>query len=128
MGWLPDTLPSAALTLVGLLLLGTPGNRAQAHWPHDVMAEVAVAGEGERIIPEWFRKWEQTGLLAWVDKNGDGRVQYRAGAPFEGKPVFDNLFAAGSILAHQDWMRMKCGSGLAMATAYAAVDAFLKTT
>ena len=42
-----------------------------------------------------------------------------------GNPVFDNLFAAGSILAHQDWMRMKCGSGMAMATAYAAVNAFL---
>jgi glycerol-3-phosphate dehydrogenase subunit B len=41
-----------------------------------------------------------------------------------GKPAFDNLFAAGSILAHQDWMRMKCGSGLAIATAYAAVNAF----
>jgi hypothetical protein len=32
------------------------------------------------------------------------------------------LFAAGSILAHQDWMRMKCGSGLALSTAYAAVN------
>jgi glycerol-3-phosphate dehydrogenase subunit B len=41
-----------------------------------------------------------------------------------GKPAFENLFAAGSILAHQDWMRMKCGSGLAIATAYAAVNAF----
>lgn len=43
-----------------------------------------------------------------------------------GKPAFEMLFAAGSILAHQDWMRMKCGSGLAIATAYAAVDAFLR--
>lgn len=34
-----------------------------------------------------------------------------------GKPVFEGLFAAGSILAHQDWMRMKCGCGLAIATA-----------
>jgi glycerol-3-phosphate dehydrogenase subunit B len=42
-----------------------------------------------------------------------------------GKPAFENLFAAGSILAHQDWMRMKCGSGLAIATAYAAVQGFL---
>ncbi|MFZ0449649.1 MAG: glycerol-3-phosphate dehydrogenase subunit GlpB [Desulfatiglandaceae bacterium] len=41
-----------------------------------------------------------------------------------GKPAFDNLFAAGSILAHQDWMRMKCGSGLAIATAYGAVNGF----
>ncbi len=43
-----------------------------------------------------------------------------------GQPAFPNLFAAGSILAHQDWMRMKCGSGLAIATAYAAVNAFVK--
>ena len=43
-----------------------------------------------------------------------------------GRPAFETLFAAGSILAHQDWMRMKCGSGLAIATAYAAVNAFLR--
>ncbi len=43
-----------------------------------------------------------------------------------GRPVYQNLFAAGSILAHQDWIRMKCGSGLAIATAYGAVNALLK--
>lgn len=41
-----------------------------------------------------------------------------------GNPAFDTLFAAGSILAHQDWMRMKCGSGLAIASAYGAVNSF----
>lgn len=39
-----------------------------------------------------------------------------------GRPAHPRLFAAGSILAHQDWMRMKCGSGLAVTTAYAAVE------
>jgi len=43
-----------------------------------------------------------------------------------GQPVYQNLFAAGSILAHQDWMRMKCGSGLAILTAYGAVNASLR--
>jgi glycerol-3-phosphate dehydrogenase subunit B len=43
-----------------------------------------------------------------------------------GTPVFPSLFACGSILAHQDWMRMKCGSGLAITTAFAAVDAFVE--
>jgi len=43
-----------------------------------------------------------------------------------GRRAFENLFAAGSILAHQDWMRMKCGAGLAIASAYAAVKSFLK--
>jgi glycerol-3-phosphate dehydrogenase subunit B len=45
-----------------------------------------------------------------------------------GKPAVKNLYAAGSILAHQDWMRMKCGSGLAIATAYAAVRNFVAHT
>jgi glycerol-3-phosphate dehydrogenase subunit B len=43
-----------------------------------------------------------------------------------GKCAFTTLFAAGSILAHQDWIRMKCGSGLAIASAYAAVNSLLK--
>jgi glycerol-3-phosphate dehydrogenase subunit B len=42
-----------------------------------------------------------------------------------GQPAYENLYAAGSILAHQDWMRMKCGSGLAIATAFAAVEAIV---
>ena len=40
-----------------------------------------------------------------------------------GSPVFDNLYAAGSILAHQDWIRTKSGTGLAVATAYGAIEA-----
>jgi glycerol-3-phosphate dehydrogenase subunit B len=43
-----------------------------------------------------------------------------------GRPAFQTLFAAGSILAHQDWMRMKCGSGLAIATAFAAVQSVVR--
>lgn len=39
-----------------------------------------------------------------------------------GRPAHARLFAAGSILAHQDWMRMKCGAGLAIATAWGAVE------
>ena len=39
-----------------------------------------------------------------------------------GKPAWPRLYAVGSILAHQDWMRSKCGSGLAIATAWAAMD------
>jgi glycerol-3-phosphate dehydrogenase subunit B len=43
-----------------------------------------------------------------------------------GEPAFPMLFAAGSILAHQDWMRMKCGSGMAVSTAFAAVKGFME--
>lgn len=39
-----------------------------------------------------------------------------------GRSVHDRLFAAGAILAHQDWMRMKCGAGLAITSAWHAVQ------
>ncbi|WP_211665490.1 sodium:solute symporter family protein [Leucothrix arctica] len=28
--------------------------------------------------PQWFKNWEQTGLLKFEDKNGDGKIQYTA--------------------------------------------------
>ncbi len=40
-------------------------------------------------IPDWFHKWEDTDLIAWVDKDGDGRVKYRAGNALDpAKPSF----------------------------------------
>ena len=42
-------------------------------------------------IPDWFKRWEQTGLIAWVDRDEDGLVDYRAGSIFldqEDKPEF----------------------------------------
>jgi cation/acetate symporter len=50
--------------------------------------EPAAAPDGAKAIPDWFKEWETTGLLAWVDKNNDGIVQYRKGDAFTGKPVF----------------------------------------
>ena len=44
----------------------------------------------------------------------------------KGALVHEQLFAIGAILAGQDWMREQSGSGLAIAGARAAVDAFLE--
>lgn len=39
--------------------------------------------------PAWIEKWENTGLIAWKDKNGDGIMQYRLGHAFTPtKPIF----------------------------------------
>ena len=35
-------------------------------------------------MPEWFKKWEDTGLLTFDDKNGDGLIQYTAVKSAEG--------------------------------------------
>ncbi len=39
-------------------------------------------------VEAFFTDWEDAGLYAWSDKNGDGVMQYRPGAAFEGKPEF----------------------------------------
>jgi glycerol-3-phosphate dehydrogenase subunit B len=44
----------------------------------------------------------------------------------DGRPVYENLYAAGTILAHQDWMRSKSGTGLAVATAYGAIESMFQ--
>ncbi|HIJ78948.1 MAG: cation acetate symporter [Desulfobulbaceae bacterium] len=44
--------------------------------------------------PDWVKNWEKTGLIAWADKNNDGVIQYRAGAPFAGKPSFSGEVGA----------------------------------
>ena len=41
-------------------------------------------------VAGWFKSWEDIGLIGWQDKNNDGRIQYHPGAPFDGKPTFDN--------------------------------------
>lgn len=32
----------------------------------------------------WFKTWEDSGLIAWNDRNGDGKIQYAAGNAFDG--------------------------------------------
>ncbi|MGB0998641.1 MAG: sodium:solute symporter family protein [Pseudomonadales bacterium] len=41
-------------------------------------------------VAGWFKSWEDIGLIGWQDKNNDGRIQYHPGAPFDGKPTFDD--------------------------------------
>jgi cation/acetate symporter len=50
--------------------------------------------------PSWFKNWEKTGLAAWKDKNGDGRIQYAPGDAFKGKIAFEKD-ATGAMLTGQ---------------------------
>ena len=42
------------------------------------------------------------------------------------QPAFRTLFAAGSLLAHNDWKRLKCSAGVAIASAFGAVKSFIR--
>ncbi len=48
-----------------------------------------VRADGTKNDGNWFKTWENGGLLAWNDRNGDGKIQYANGAAFDGKPAYD---------------------------------------
>ncbi|MFN7177157.1 MAG: sodium:solute symporter family protein [Thermaurantiacus sp.] len=53
--------------------------------------------------PAWFKNWEANDLIAWKDKNEDGRMQIRKGDAFKGKPEFaEGTGAAGQRLLRND--------------------------
>ncbi len=46
-----------------------------------------VADKPYAELPTWFKQWEKSGLIAWIDKNQDGIVAYNAtGAAIEKMP------------------------------------------
>ena len=52
----------------------------------------SVVGKSYAEQPDWLKNYEDLGLIAWADKNGDGIVQYSPGNAFEGnksKPMFN---------------------------------------
>ena len=51
---------------------------------------------------KWLRQWENTGLLAWMDKNNDGVIQYSQGTPFKGKPEFKEREVNGKTVPERD--------------------------
>lgn len=82
-----------ALLFIGILYTAAPavgafGRTNLIATVEQARYDATSAGADEKTIPEWFKEWERTGLLAWVDKDGDGRVDYRKGEAFAGKPVF----------------------------------------
>ncbi|WP_027193175.1 sodium:solute symporter family protein [Megalodesulfovibrio gigas] len=73
-----------ALLFIGILYTTAPAIAGFARYNF----VDSLNGKPYATVPSWFKNWESTGLVAWVDKNGDGVMQYRAGAPFPGKPAF----------------------------------------
>ncbi len=74
-----------ALLFIGLLYTCAPAIATFARV--NLIQTLHTKAYAER--PQWFKSWEQTGLIAWTDKNGDGLIQYGPGAAFEGKPSFE---------------------------------------
>jgi len=82
-----DARVSAGWALVFIAILYTTAPAVGAFARINFINEVNETAYTD--TPEWFGNWEDIGLIAWTDKNGDGKIQYRNGAPFVGKPTFD---------------------------------------
>ncbi|MFZ5759312.1 MAG: sodium:solute symporter family protein [Thermodesulfobacteriota bacterium] len=49
----------------------------------------SISGQEYSKAPSWFKNWEKTGLIAWLDKNQNGIIEYFPKDPFTGsKPTF----------------------------------------
>ncbi len=81
-----DARLSAGWALVFIAILYTTAPAVAAFARLNFVDSVNEQAYAE--TPDWFRNWEDIGLIAWRDKNDDGRLQYRAGPAFAGTPVF----------------------------------------
>ena len=81
-----DARASAGYALLFIAILYTTAPAVAAFARTNVID--TVNGAIYAATPDWFKNWEDIGLIAWTDKNADGVIQYRAGAPFENPPVF----------------------------------------
>lgn len=71
-----DARKSAGLALLFIAILYTTAP-AIAVFARTNLIET-VSNKEYSSMPEWFSKWEETGLLVFDDKNADGKIQYVA--------------------------------------------------
>jgi cation/acetate symporter len=68
-----------ALVFIAILYTTAPSVAAMARLN---LIETVNLPSGEQLavedVPNWMTKWEETGLLGWDDKNGDGKLVYNA--------------------------------------------------
>jgi cation/acetate symporter len=94
-----------ALLFISMLYLTAPATAAFARY---YMIQ-SLHGKAASELPPWFRNWERTGLILWLD-DGDGRVAYHGPAAGADK---NEIFRSGKIAAaeltairldHQQWL------------------------
>jgi cation/acetate symporter len=114
-----------ALVFIGLLYTVAPavGAMARLNLMHTIEP---VAGQNLEYAerPQWFKDWEQTGLLKFEDKNADGKIQYTADAATNEMVKVDRdimVLANPAIANLPNWViALVAAGGLAAALSTAA--------
>ena len=114
-----------ALVFIAILYTTAPAVAAMARLN---LIETIEPTSGDYMVyderPDWFRNWELTGLLAFEDKNGDGRIQYSADAETNEMVKVDRdimVLANPEIAGLPNWViALVAAGGLAAALSTAA--------
>jgi cation/acetate symporter len=84
-----DARISAGYALVFIAILYTTAPALAVFGKYNLINAVGgKEGISYKDSPQWVKSWEKAGLIAWVDKNGDGKIQYAAGKALEGAVAF----------------------------------------
>lgn len=81
-----DARKSAGYALLFIAILYTTAPAVAAFARTNLLTSVPNTSYEE--VPAWFKTWENSGLIGWLDKNNDGVIQYGPGAAFAGKPTY----------------------------------------
>jgi len=81
-----DARKSAGLALLLIAILYTTAPAVSVFARTNLIE--TVSDQEYTSLPEWFKNWENMGLIAWSDKNEDGKIQYVNGDATTGKPEF----------------------------------------
>ncbi|MEO1236142.1 MAG: sodium:solute symporter family protein [Planctomycetota bacterium] len=95
-----------ALGFISLLYLTAPSVAAFARY-YMVDDIAGLNGKTAEELPQWYHDWNQTGLIAWVDFNGDGFVSFTNNLTdaIQG-PLGYGIEAATDLVAPNELMRV----------------------
>ena len=98
-----DARTSAGWALVFIAIMYTT-IPALAAFSRVNMIETINGTDGQGVphaeAPSWITSWEKTGLIAWDDKNGDGKMSYASGETNEMKIDRDIIVLATPEIAN----------------------------
>ncbi len=81
---------SAGYALIFIALLYTTAPAVSAFARMNLID--SIQDQPYSTSPSWFKNWEEIGLIAWMDKNEDGKIQYSSGDALENvKPSYQKL-------------------------------------
>lgn len=103
-----DARKSAGIALLLIVILYTTAPAVAAFARTNLIE--TVSNTPYEDVPEWFSKWEETKLISFTDKNGDGTIQYVKGDAYlkdeDGKFDFErpNLSTTNELYVDRDIM------------------------